>query len=307
MSTTGSIASERGTNTSSGRASGSRSRRAEAVRDHFRPEQPGRALNTEVDERARHRDLDLRRRRRVQGRLAHEPAGQRHADHVDYEPEREFRGRRAGTASTAGRRASTSAWRGADAAHDVDDVLRRASSSASSVARTVTPTGGGLRRASPSARPACSPEAPRSATAASTRSRRRSRVIRDWCRRLPSAPRSTAATKWRCCFNRDVQYSYRDGKHLLRGDRRYDDLDLSVVGPIDVRGTAGRHLMDYGRVTPAADTLAERTAVASAIASPTGRASGSTPNWSRRESEPSARTWVPEPPNIRRFELGNNV
>lgn len=49
-------------------------------------------------------------------------------------------------------------------------------------------------------------------------------------------------------FSRDVQYSYETANTYYVGTGGTMTWTLSVVGPIDVRGTAGRYLMDYGRV-----------------------------------------------------------
>jgi hypothetical protein len=49
-------------------------------------------------------------------------------------------------------------------------------------------------------------------------------------------------------FNRDVQYSYETANAYYVGTGGTMTWTLSVVGPIDVRATAGRHVMDYGRV-----------------------------------------------------------
>jgi hypothetical protein len=49
-------------------------------------------------------------------------------------------------------------------------------------------------------------------------------------------------------FNRDVQYSYETANAYYLATGGTMVWTLSVIGPIDVRGTAGRYLMDYGRV-----------------------------------------------------------
>jgi len=46
-------------------------------------------------------------------------------------------------------------------------------------------------------------------------------------------------------FNRDVQYSYDLTTDYYVGTGGTATWTMSVVGPIDVRGTGGRYLMDY--------------------------------------------------------------
>jgi hypothetical protein len=58
-------------------------------------------------------------------------------------------------------------------------------------------------------------------------------------------------------FNRDVQYSYETANAYYVGTGGTATWTLRVAGPVDVRGTAGRNVMDYGRVDAQAgrDTL----------------------------------------------------
>jgi hypothetical protein len=50
-------------------------------------------------------------------------------------------------------------------------------------------------------------------------------------------------------FSRDVQYSYETANAYYVGTGGTTTWTLSVVGPIDVRATGGHFLMDYGRTT----------------------------------------------------------
>ena len=90
-------------------------------------------------------------------------------------------------------------------------------------------------------------------------------------------------------FNRDVQYSYETANTYYVGTGGTLTWTLSVVGPIDVRGTAGRYLMDYGRVSAEAGTDTTTTYGGGVGYRFTNRARlGANAEWSRRESDRSA-------------------
>ena len=109
-------------------------------------------------------------------------------------------------------------------------------------------------------------------------------------------------------FNRDVQYSYDDGERLLLGDRRHGDVDLAVVGPIDVRGTAGRYLMDYGRVDARRTvTTHEHLWRRRRLPFLESRAARHQCRMVPPRLEPLRRTQLSQPPDIRRIDVGYNV
>ena len=90
-------------------------------------------------------------------------------------------------------------------------------------------------------------------------------------------------------FNRDVQYSYETANTYYVGTGGNVTWTLSVVGPIDVRGTAGRYMMDYGRVAAQAGVDTTTTYGGGVGYRFTNRARlGVNAEWSRRESDRSA-------------------
>jgi hypothetical protein len=90
-------------------------------------------------------------------------------------------------------------------------------------------------------------------------------------------------------FNRDVQYSYETANTYYLATGGMVTWTLPVIGPVDVRATAGRHLMDYTRVDAGAgrDTLTTYGAGAGYRFSNRARF-GLNAEWSRRDSNRSA-------------------
>lgn len=90
-------------------------------------------------------------------------------------------------------------------------------------------------------------------------------------------------------FSRDVQYSYETANTYYVGTGGTMTWTLSVVGPIDVRGTAGRNLMDYGRVDAQAGKDTSTTYGGGIGYRFANRARlGLNVDWSRRDSNRSA-------------------
>lgn len=90
-------------------------------------------------------------------------------------------------------------------------------------------------------------------------------------------------------FNRDVQYSYELSNAYYVGTGGIASWTLVVVGPIDVRGTAGRHLMDYRGIgkAPGSDTTTIYGGGVGYRFSNRARL-GANVEWSRRDSNRSA-------------------
>jgi hypothetical protein len=90
-------------------------------------------------------------------------------------------------------------------------------------------------------------------------------------------------------FSRDVQYSYETANAYYVGTGGSMTWTLSVVGPIDVRGTAGRIVMDYSRLDAQAghDTTSTYGGGLGYRFSSRARL-GVNAEWSRRDSNRSA-------------------
>ncbi len=90
-------------------------------------------------------------------------------------------------------------------------------------------------------------------------------------------------------FNRDVQYSYETADVYYVGTGGTMTWTLLVVGPIDVRGSVGHVLMDYGRVAAQAGSDSTTTYGGGIGYRFSNRARlGINAEWSRRDSNRSA-------------------